>query len=245
MPSRSDAAVPCYVSDAFDLMDEIDRMSDGTLVRDRLARYLARFGSRYLIMTRLPLPRERIAPHMLINLWPAGWLAHYDARRYYRDDPVAERCIRSLDPFLWSDHAHEQRARPAQRIMGEARELGMIEGYCIPVHDLQGLQAVVTMAGEALDLPPRARRVTTLLGHFAFGVLDRRSAKAAPDDLSPRECDVLRWAAMGQTADDIAERLGISSTTVVTHLRQARGKLGASNTTHAVVRALQTRQIRL
>ena len=240
-----DSSIPCYVSDAFDLMDEIDRLGDVVLVQDRLVRYLARFGGRYLIMTRLPLPRERIAPHMLINLWPAGWLAHYDARRYYRDDPIAELCINSIDPFQWSDHVDVPRNAAARRIMGEAREIGMVDGYCIPVHDLHGLQAVVTMAGDALDLPSRARRITNLLGHYAFGVLDRRTAPRSLEALSPRERDVLRFAAQGGTADDTARRLGVSETTVIAHLRQARAKLSASNTTHAVVRALQTRQITL
>ena len=241
----SDAATPSYVVDAFDLMDEIERLRDPILVRDRLARYLQQFGFRYLMMTRLPLPRERIAPHMLIKLWPLEWLQYYDARRYYRDDPVAERCISGIDPFVWSDHADEPRSALARRIMEEARDVGMVDGYCVPVHDLHGLQAVVTMAGEAIVLPPRARRAARLVSHYAFGVLDRRTTRDEEATLSPRERDVLRYAALGRTAEDTADQLGLGTTTVVAHLRQARAKLGAANTTQAVVRAIQTRQIPL
>jgi len=58
--------------------------------------------------------------------------------------------------------------------------------------------------------------------------------------LSVRERDVLQWAAAGKTTDEIATILGIAERTVRVYLDTARHKLGASNRTHAVARALGT-----
>lgn len=240
----SDLAIPPYVTQAFDLMDAVDGLRDPILIRDRIYGLLKQFGFTSLMMTRLPLPRERIAPHMLIRIWPAEWLSHYDGRNYYRHDPVAERCINTLEPFRWSDYAHEADTTMAQRIMGEARDVGMSDGYCIPVHDVHGFQAVVTMAGDRLDFPARARRTAQLVSLFAFGHIDRLTRPAGPvEPLTQRERDALSFAAIGQNADDIAASMGVATSTAVAHLKSARGKLNATNTTHAVVQALRHRQI--
>jgi hypothetical protein len=73
----------------------------------------------------------------------------------------------------------------------------------------------------------------SLLDHFeADGrrfVLARRNAPETPDirGLSPRERQVLAYAAMGHSNKAIAYELGLSLSTVATHLAHARAKLGA------------------
>ena len=57
--------------------------------------------------------------------------------------------------------------------------------------------------------------------------------------LSPRETEILGLAAEGFTREETALQLAISLNTVDTHLRHAFEKLGARNTTHAVVLALR------
>ncbi|MGO7983523.1 response regulator transcription factor, partial [Rhizobium johnstonii] len=57
--------------------------------------------------------------------------------------------------------------------------------------------------------------------------------------LSSREVDVLRLAAEGRTNAAIASELFISETTVKTYLSRAFEKLGASDRTSAVRRAIE------
>jgi len=53
-------------------------------------------------------------------------------------------------------------------------------------------------------------------------------------ELSPRQQQVILLAAQGLTIFAIAYQLELSPRTVEYHLSQARNRLGAQNTTHAV-----------
>jgi DNA-binding CsgD family transcriptional regulator len=57
--------------------------------------------------------------------------------------------------------------------------------------------------------------------------------------LSPHERLVLQYAADGHTVDKTAAQLHFSRQTIMTATQNARRKLGASNTTHAVAIALR------
>ncbi len=56
--------------------------------------------------------------------------------------------------------------------------------------------------------------------------------------LSERECEVLRWAAVGKTSCEIGMILGVTERTINFHVASAISKLNASNKTHAAVKAL-------
>ena len=57
--------------------------------------------------------------------------------------------------------------------------------------------------------------------------------------LSPRETEVLRLVASGNSNPAIAAALFVSEATVKTHLLHAFEKLSVSDRTHAVTRAMQ------
>jgi len=56
--------------------------------------------------------------------------------------------------------------------------------------------------------------------------------------LSPREREIVRLVAMGNTGPEIADELHLSHDTVRTHVRNAMAKLGARSRAHLVARAL-------
>lgn len=64
-----------------------------------------------------------------------------------------------------------------------------------------------------------------------------------PEPLTPRELEVLTLLGRGQSNDQIAAALGITSRTVKVHVQNILGKLGASNRTEAVTIALRQRLI--
>lgn len=65
------------------------------------------------------------------------------------------------------------------------------------------------------------------------------------EELTPREAEVLRLVAAGLQSGDIATSLGVSMSTIRTHVEHARDKLGATTRAEAVARALATGQITL
>lgn len=58
-------------------------------------------------------------------------------------------------------------------------------------------------------------------------------------NLRPRERDCLYWAAMGKSAEDTADILGLGTETVRKYLKTALGRLNSRNKVQAVARALQ------
>jgi DNA-binding NarL/FixJ family response regulator len=64
-------------------------------------------------------------------------------------------------------------------------------------------------------------------------------AKAAHEDLTPRETEVLRQLALGRANKEIADALSISDETVKTHVGNVLAKLQAENRAQAIVQALR------
>ncbi len=66
---------------------------------------------------------------------------------------------------------------------------------------------------------------------------DAAPAPEPPDDLTPREVEVLQLIAEGLTNTEIAERLVVSAATVKSHVNHIFAKIGARDRAQAVVYA--------
>jgi DNA-binding NarL/FixJ family response regulator len=98
----------------------------------------------------------------------------------------------------------------------------------------------VAAAGDALLAPSVTRR---LIEAFA-----RRPATAAPQpsrlaSLTPRERDILRLVARGNSNTEIARELVVSEATVKTHIGHLLAKLGLRDRVQAVILAYETGSI--
>ena len=65
------------------------------------------------------------------------------------------------------------------------------------------------------------------------------SESARTSRLSPRELECLQWTAIGKTAWEISQIVGITESTVSFHIRNTISKLNASNRSHAVAVAME------
>ncbi|PRY21409.1 DNA-binding CsgD family transcriptional regulator [Aliiruegeria haliotis] len=95
-------------------------------------------------------------------------------------------------------------------------------------HDISALRRARCRVDEAMaeaDAPP------VVLCYADDGL-------AIPQDLSPRQMEVLIWIARGKSNDVIARILGISRHTVDTHVRRIFEKFGTCDRTVAAVRAV-------
>jgi DNA-binding NarL/FixJ family response regulator len=65
------------------------------------------------------------------------------------------------------------------------------------------------------------------------------AARAMPDPLTPRETEILRLVARGETNREIAGRLILAVGTIKVHVEHILDKLGVTDRTQAAVRAVE------
>ncbi len=101
---------------------------------------------------------------------------------------------------------------------------------------------VASGAAEALEVA-RAHQLAVARREGDWELVEPAPAMARTRSLTPREREVLWWAAEGKSASQIGEILHITKRTVDEHTHNAARKLGAANRTQAVAIALRERLI--
>jgi LuxR family transcriptional regulator, quorum-sensing system regulator BjaR1 len=207
-----------------------------------LERALGQFGFENFIIVGLPSPTERFEQMVVLRKWPAGWFELYAKEDYVRVDPVIRMCRNSVNPFEWSEAPYDPEREPkAHELMNRARDFRMPRGFTLPIHGLNGYETCFSMSGVHLDLTARTKpaiHLMALYAHERVRQLARPSAERS-NPLTPREREVLSWAAAGKSADETAEIPGITERTVRAHLESSFDKLGVFSKTHAVARAIK------
>ena len=235
-----------YGRDALDFIEDLDRVTTASAAMDAMEEAFGRFGFRTLIVTGLPNPEQRFEQVVLAKRWPAEWFKLYTANDYIRVDPVARQCRRSYNPFEWSEAPfNRENDKRALEVMNRASDFNMSNGFIIPVHGENARDACVSLGGMHLDLNRRSKPALHLMAMYGF---ERVRKLLAPQTLTqtrltPREREVLVWAAQGKSAWDIGGILGIAQRTAEEHLATAGRKLRASNRVHAVAIAIRDRII--
>jgi DNA-binding NarL/FixJ family response regulator len=107
--------------------------------------------------------------------------------------------------------------------------------------DIQALRAIKAGAAGYLlktmvrkELAGAIRSVHAGKRHIPAEIAAELAAHVADDALSPREIEVLRLVAMGNSNKQIAGQLTIVEETVKAHISNILSKLGANDRTHAV-----------
>lgn len=102
-----------------------------------------------------------------------------------------------------------------------------------------GTTVTVQYAGHTEVATGQRLVLFVALSTSRWGRHSRREAETgARDALSPREREIVRLVAAGETGPEIAEHLHISHATVRTHVRNAMAKVGARSRAHLVAKSL-------
>jgi LuxR family quorum sensing-dependent transcriptional regulator len=240
---------------AFDFIEKVGAATTVDEVYDLLAVELRNFGFTDFIITDMPPPSLRLETHLIVNGWSKPWFDRYVEQGFYRHDPMAKHTRETTLPFFWHEIEVSREHRPeARRVMDEASEFGLKDGFSVPIFGPEGDQSCVTMGGEKLSIPPRARQaiyIISLFAHQRARALRRDWAQSPNGEerkggiLSAREREVLKWVALGKTDAEIGDLLHISGETSFAHVRNSCRKLKAATRTQAVVRALFLGEINL
>lgn len=231
--------------DALDFIDGLRTLEQPTQILEALRIKLASFGYHAFLITGLPECGEEISPLVMLNGWPEGWFDLYLQRSFADCDPIAAHCRDTVGAFVWSDVYDDARATNRQReVMQRARDFSMVHGFCVPIHNADGFQAVVTMAGDRPDQTRESRAAIQLMSIYAHGKASacRRKPSRRPR-LSPREREVLTWFSLGHSTQGVADVLGLDGTTVQDYFKSAARKLSVRGRTHAVVEAIRLGEV--
>lgn len=169
----------------------------------------------------------------------AEWSRRYTDERYSDIDPVFEHAKLTERPFRWSEKATliDKSDKRAWRVLGEASEFGVREGFTKAWHGFGEVPGVVTFGGLKPDLSQESQMSLLLVGAFAYEGFRRvtQGFKPVPLVLTRRELDVLRWSAEGKTAWEIGQILSIAERTVRCYLAQLKRKYAVPTMMQVVV----------
>lgn len=182
------------------------------------------------------------------------WCSTYDEDYmavYLRDysplkDRAFEICFRRLLPLDWAELRDKDAS--VQHIHEVAERFGVgRHGISIPIREPGVGDAMFSINFECADRhwqEVRQQLVNNvhLFAHYYHqrmkAVIAARPVTAA-FDLSPREREVLQWAAEGKTARETARLLGVSESAVKLYSANAMTKLRAKTKTQAVAIAVK------
>jgi LuxR family transcriptional regulator, quorum-sensing system regulator BjaR1 len=195
-----------------------------------------------------------------------AWERTYDSNRFVHIDPCVTRVRRTNVPFVWEEAIDLPQPRrgpksPVKRLMDAAQDFGFAEGLVVPFHfrdRLGRLHSALSVFYWKDDLTKfrflisgKRRELHLIAIYFIQRCVDLVAVQhrggqplvgipqTNPEfELSARERDVLSWAARGKTVVETADILTISEGTVETHIKRTLEKLGVSNKTHAVAKAI-------
>jgi len=133
-----------------------------------------------------------------------------------------------------------------REVILQAKEYGLKSGFTVPIHGVLGQFGVINFAtessqGEADHKLKKAVSIAQLLVPTIQEAIKRiryNHLAAVASQLTKREIECLVWATEGKSSWEISKILGCSEHTAIFHLKNASGKLGASNRYQAISKAM-------
>ncbi|MEO0345219.1 MAG: LuxR family transcriptional regulator [Pseudomonadota bacterium] len=234
---------PASVTELVTRLQHVDQFST---LRQIYIDFLSGVGVRMMSYHHLPpLGAEDYDPHIAVMAhgFPDAWVQRYVDEGLYDIDPIPQHAANSALPFKWSEaRGFPDLTEDNCRYLDLLDAAGLGDGLAIPVFGPHGRNgyAGYGFGAPTLDIDPTEvalLRWAAQIGHLAYcDLLVAHPASAC--HLSPRECEVMKWAARGKSNAVIAEILGVSRHTVDTHVRRVFNKLGVADRVTATLRAL-------
>jgi LuxR family quorum sensing-dependent transcriptional regulator len=230
----------------FDFIDAVGQTDTEEQVLSALGASAAEFGMERFAISGIPLANERIDPYFMLNGWPPDWFDRYIAENYVHVDPIIRHTKLSDDAFVWSEILSDRKLNfRERRVMDEATEFGMMDGFSVPLHTATGLQAIVTFGAGKVDLSPRARGALHMISIYAHNrlraILNEKAGTPRSVDvpITPAERECIAWCASGKTDWETGQITGRSERTVHHLISSAQRKLGVVNRAQLVAESFR------
>ena len=207
-------------------------------ILDRTCAFLAPYGIAHVAyLHSCHLDAERAVTYS------QRWCSKYADEGYVAIDPVVRHATQNLVPCLWSDMSF---TKDDADFMARSQQFGVpINGISTCLRDNGPGFAMFSVAGDFTSprtLKARAELTLTIdiiAKQFHIQLQTLLQIRAEAQRLSPREREVIHWAAEGKTSWETAHILGLTEGTVGQYLHAAVKKLNAVNKANAVAEAVR------
>ena len=240
-----------YAKRTLDFVERLQSLSNYDDICREIVTELKWFGFTYVTFWEVPGPGKDFLSGILYNNRPQEYVDRYLEKNYVLRDPVVTELRNTVDTYSWSDvRKRRELTKSETNIIDEAREFAVRDGLTVPIVKLSGSLSVFSPCGYEPDLSQRARSALEIIGIYSHEALKRSLIRSQRDvhaqmPLTPREREVMQWVAAGKTDSEIGDILSISTTTVTSHVENAKFKLDAFKRTYAVVQAIRLGEISL
>ena len=168
--------------------------------------------------------RDNPAPAVRLN-YPKPWIDHYFREGYDKIDPVVLVAPYAPTSITWTEL---RKYRP--EFFDDAAGYGLKTGISIPLRAIQGTYVVCFASSDPADITLEQCSRLEVFAHGFFSAYLRIRKLSPPDHgLSARTIDVIRLSMAGLSAQEIAERLDMSTHGVYWCIKDAKKRLKCSN----------------
>lgn len=180
-----------------------------------------------------------------LNNYPTEWNKIYKQENYIEIDPIVTHCKHSVLPLIWEEKTFAR----VPDMWVYAQSNGLRYGCAQSTHDFsRGVFSILNLGRREGTVQPeelyeKAAHVLWLC-HALHAVVAQQAFSNdpyidAPSKLTPRETEILKWAAMGKSAAETAAIVCVAERTVGFHISSAMRKLGVNNKIAAVITAVK------
>jgi DNA-binding CsgD family transcriptional regulator len=184
---------------------------------------------------------DRKLPPFVQTTFPPEWMIFYFNQGFQKVDPTIRICRHSLMGVNWETLDRSDPRIASLFAAFHKYEIGR-QGYSIPTHGLGTDVSLLSVTGndssDEWELKTRKAEaeLSLIAARLHAKILHQATGKEAPSvrPLGGREREVLNWAARGKTISETAQIINLSPRSVEHYLQNAKTKLNAANTVHAV-----------
>ncbi|GEO84001.1 LuxR family transcriptional regulator [Ciceribacter naphthalenivorans] len=213
-----------------------------------MARVICEFGLDHLTIMQAPGPNDMaIAPLVLESTLPGQFAREFDKNHFLRYCPILPKFNNSVLPQSWSldGEGPSPNFDCPEKMYELMQRYGLLMGLIFPVTSIDASRYFLRYDGKRSPLHQAELNELGMISLHAFDVFDRmrRAETTAPNLLSARELEVLRWTAQGKTSIEIGQILSLSDHTINAYMTNAIKKLDCVNRTQLVAKAIRLKLI--
>lgn len=175
--------------------------------------------------------------------WPEPYQLIYAEREFTLRDPTVAHCMTTSDPLWWNEQMY---SKENYEILEESRHYGLRHGLSVAVHPGGGSKSMLSLARDKpFSLDTQEGKLAAEGGAVLANCLHVAAERLRVPELiaehrprlTPRELEVLKWAAEGKSSGVIADLLNISAAAVGWHTGNLYRKLKVATRLQAVTKA--------